>query len=67
MQLAAFVGMAPKQRPRWPSDDQVHELDGDREFTDDGRKLNESERVGGMAPDSDPDRHAPRTRKPARR
>jgi hypothetical protein len=64
MHLAAFVDMAPKQRPLWPSDDQVHEMDGDREFTDDGRKVNESERVGGMAPDSDPEPRAPR--KPAR-
>lgn len=45
-----------KKPPTWPSDDQIRELEGDREFTDDGRKLNDSERVGGLAPDADPDR-----------
>jgi hypothetical protein len=52
--------MAPsKQQPphqAWPSDDRVRELDHDAEFTGDGRKLQDSERVGGMAPDVDPDR-----------
>jgi hypothetical protein len=68
MRLAAVVRMPSiKQRPIWPSDDQVHEREGDREFTDDGRKVNESERVGGMAPDADPDPQAPRPRKGAPR
>jgi hypothetical protein len=59
--LAAFAPMASsKQRSIWPSDDKLQGLEGDREFTDDGRKVNESERVGGMAPDADPDRRAPR-------
>jgi hypothetical protein len=48
--------MASPKRPRWPSDDQVRELDGDREFTDDGRKLNSQEHVGATTPDADPER-----------
>jgi hypothetical protein len=52
--------MTPSKRPRWPSDDKVRELDGDREFTDDGRKVNGSERVGGMAPDADAEAPRPR-------
>ena len=51
----------------WPSDDKVRELEGDREFADDGRKVNESGRVGGMAPDTDPEQEVPSTRKTARR
>jgi hypothetical protein len=47
--------MLPPKHPYWPSDDQVREQANDREFTDDGRKLFESERVGGLAPDADPD------------
>jgi hypothetical protein len=42
-----------KTPPTWPSDDQVRELEGSDRFTDDGRKVTESERVGGMSPDSD--------------
>jgi hypothetical protein len=60
-----------KRPPTWPSDDQVRELEGDAEFTDDGRKAAESERVGGMAPDSDgdtePDGRAKRPRHRSRR
>jgi hypothetical protein len=44
-----------KRPPTWPSDDQVRELEGDHEFTDDGRKVSESERVGAMTPDADGD------------
>jgi hypothetical protein len=47
--------MVPPRHPHWPSDDQVREQASDREFTDDGRKLFESGRVGGLAPDTDPD------------
>ena len=43
------------------SDDQVREPGGDRAFTEDGRKVTDSERVGGMAPDADPERPAPST------
>jgi hypothetical protein len=43
----------PKQ-PKWPSDDQVREP-SDEAFTDDGRKRQDSERVGGMAPDVEPE------------
>lgn len=48
----------PKQPPTWPDDDQIREQDGDRTFTDDGRKVHDSDRVGGMAPDADPE-HRP--------
>jgi hypothetical protein len=59
--------MTPAKRPpTWPSDDQVRELDGDETFTDDGRKLHESERVGGMAPDADPEQPRPRPVRPRR-
>jgi hypothetical protein len=60
--------MTPPKRPIWPSDDQVREAEPGSEFTDDGRKLTESERVGGMAPDADPERPAPAPapRRPAR-
>jgi hypothetical protein len=56
--------MTPPKRPLWPSDDQVREVEIEREFTDDGRKINESERVGGMAPDADPDAPPPRRNEP---
>lgn len=46
----------PTQRSIWPSDDQVRDQEGDHEFTDDGRKVSASDRVGGMAPDADPER-----------
>jgi hypothetical protein len=67
MRLAAFsTGMPPPKHPHWPSDDQVREQANDREFTDDGRKLTESGRVGGLAPDADPEPphgpHRPRRR-----
>jgi hypothetical protein len=57
--------MPPPKHPHWPSDDQVREQANHREFTDDGRKLFESERVGGLAPDADPD--LPRQPRRARR
>jgi hypothetical protein len=47
--------MPPPKHPHWPSDDQIREQANDREFSDDGRKLFESGRVGGLAPDADPD------------
>jgi hypothetical protein len=60
-----------KRPPTWPSDDQVREQEGDDEFTDDGRKVTESERVGGMAPDTDdasePDHRVKRPRHHSRR
>ena len=46
-------------------------MDGDDEFTADGRKAAESERVGGMAPDpddvSEPDYRVKRPRHRSRR
>jgi hypothetical protein len=48
-----------KPPPKWPSDDQVREPEGEV-FTDDGRKRQESDRVGGLAPDSDPEPQRPR-------
>jgi hypothetical protein len=51
-----------KRPPTWPSDDQVRELEGNQEFTDDGRKVSESERVGRMAPDADGDTEPERDR-----
>jgi hypothetical protein len=55
-----------------PSDDQVRELEGNEgndDLTDDGRKATESERVGAMAPDADPDGEAEdhRARRPRHR
>ena len=47
--------MKPTKPPVWPSDDQIRERDGKDQFTGDGRKLQDSERVGGLAPDADPD------------
>jgi hypothetical protein len=55
--------MPPPKPPHWPSDDQVREQANDREFTDDGRKLTESERVGGLAPDADPEPASRTTRR----
>lgn len=55
----------PKDRPRWPTDDEVRELDRTDDLTDDGRKLHDSERVGAATPDADPDRKPPP--RPARR
>jgi hypothetical protein len=54
--------MTQPKRPIWPSDDQVREHKDDQVFTDDGRKLADSEHVGGMAPDADPERPPPRPR-----
>jgi hypothetical protein len=62
--LADTVDMArprQRQRPIWPSDDQVRDPEGNREFTEDGRKVTDSERVGGMTPDADPEPPAPHT------
>jgi len=47
--------MTPPKPPRWPSDDQLREPGLDEAFTDDGRKRSGSERVGGLAPDTDPE------------
>lgn len=55
MSLAVCSGMARVTQPIWPSDDQIREQEGDRAFTKDGRKVRDSERVGGMAPDIDPE------------
>jgi hypothetical protein len=52
----------PKERPLWPSDDQLREQEGDHAFADDGRKVRASERVGGMAPDIDPEPAPPGAR-----
>ena len=52
------------QRSAWPSDDQVRERDNDRDYTDDGRKLHDSDRVGAMAPDTDAERQPSRKRSP---
>jgi hypothetical protein len=59
----------PKKPSSWPSDDQVRELEGDDELTDDGRKATQSGRVGGMAPDVDPEGEADyhRARRPRHR
>jgi hypothetical protein len=57
----------PPQRPIWPSDDQVRESQGDRELTEDGRKVNDSERVGGITPDTDPEPSSSPSRRPAPR
>ena len=66
--LLTPVDMARQpQRPIWPSDDQVREPGGDRAFTEDGRKVADSERVGGMAPDADPECPAPRPDRRTRR
>ena len=59
--------MTPPKRPIWPSDDQVYERERDREFTDDGRKVNDSEHVGGIAPDADPEPPPPQPQPPAPR
>ena len=56
----------PTKRPIWPSDDQIREQEGDHAFTEDGRKVSGSDRVGGMAPDADPERPPPPTRRPRR-
>jgi hypothetical protein len=55
MSLAVPSGMTQPRRPHWPSDDQVREQRDHEEFTGDGRKLIESPRVGGLAPDADPE------------
>jgi hypothetical protein len=59
--------MTRHKQPIWPSDDQVREHEGDQAFTEDGRKLTGSERVGGMAPDTDPESPAPRAGRHNRR
>jgi hypothetical protein len=51
--------MTRTKQPRWPSDDDVREP-SDEAFTDDGRKRQDSERVGGMAPDVEPEQQPPR-------
>jgi hypothetical protein len=56
--------MTQPRRPFWPSDDQVRDQQADDEFTGDGRKLTGSDRVGGMAPDADPERAPPPRRRP---
>jgi len=56
---------APTQ-PHWPSDDQLREQRDGEQFTDDGRKLTESPRVGGLAPDADPDAAPPDPRRARR-
>lgn len=66
MRFAASPDM-PNKRPVWPTDDQVRELEGDRELTDDGRKVDNSEHVGAAAPDADPDPKPEAPPKPARR
>jgi len=66
--LLVYAGLSrPTQRPIWPSDDQVREHEGDHVFTEDGRKVSDSDRVGGMAPDADPERPPPTTRRRSRR
>lgn len=55
--------MTSPTRPHWPSDDQLREQHNDEQFTDDGRKLTDSPRVGGLAPDADPDAPPPATRR----
>jgi hypothetical protein len=59
--------MPQPTRPLWPSDDQVREQQADDEFTGDGRKRIASDRVGGMAPDADPERAPPPARRTVRR
>jgi hypothetical protein len=49
-----------KQRPTWPTDDEVRELEGDEELSEDGRKLQDSERVGALSPDADADTAPPK-------
>jgi hypothetical protein len=60
--LAAFWDMPkskqPSERSTWPTDDEVRELEGDEVLSDDGRKLQDAERVGAMSPDSDADTNA---------
>lgn len=53
---------SPKDRPIWPTDDQVRELDRADDLSEDGRKLQDAERVGALSPDADPDRLPPRPR-----
>ena len=45
--------MTQPKRSIWPSDDQLREQKDDQEFTDGGRKVVDSEHVGGMSPDAD--------------
>jgi len=61
--------MSRSKRPStWPSDDQVRELEGNDEFTDDGRKNADSDHVGVMAPDADADsERAYRVKRPRHR
>jgi hypothetical protein len=57
-----------KHRPVWPSDDQVRELEGDQEFTDEGRKVTDADHVGASVPDTDPEHsHRMRPRHRSRR
>lgn len=51
--------MARFTRPIWLPDDQVSEQNNDQAFTGDGRKVEDSDRVGGMAPDADPEHPSP--------
>jgi hypothetical protein len=54
----------PSERPTWPTDDEVRELEGDEVLADDGRKLQDAERVGAMSPDADPDTGGDRPPRP---
>jgi|GEM_PF-6002766 len=49
-----------KERPMWPADDAVRELEGDEVLSEDGRKLQDSEHVGATSPDADADQPPPR-------
>ena len=51
--------MTQPKRPIWPSDDQLREQKDGEVFTPGGRKVIDSEHVGGMAPDTDPERPPP--------
>jgi hypothetical protein len=55
--------MTPSRHLHWPSDDQLREQHNDEQFTEDGRKLTGSPRVGGLAPDADPDAPPPASRR----
>jgi hypothetical protein len=58
--------MVPPKHARWPSDDHLREQRNDDEFTGDGRKLIGSDRVGGLAPDADPEPPPASSRRPRR-
>jgi hypothetical protein len=48
------------------SDERLARSDRGKLFTDDGRKVRDVERVGAMAPDTDPPDSGPRTYPPLR-